>query len=70
MDLKLLEQMTRFNAVVGNEYPFNKWLQEQLAPHAVRVEMDRLGNLFAWRGQEPKVALFAHSDSVGLLYSL
>lgn len=67
MDIQLLEQMTRFNAVVGNEHPFALWLMEQLRPHATRVEMDRLGNVYAWRGEEPKVAIFSHMDSVGFI---
>ncbi len=67
MNLDLLEKMTRFNALVGNEYPFARWLMTQLEPHATRVEMDRLGNVFAWRGENPQVAIFCHMDSVGFI---
>lgn len=67
MELELLEQMTRFNAVVGNEHPFALWLIEQLRPHATRVEMDRIGNVYAWRGENPQVALFSHMDSIGFI---
>lgn len=67
MNLELLEQMTRINAVVGNEQPLAAWLAEQVAAQAGRVEQDRLGNLFAWRGPSPKVAIFCHMDSVGFI---
>ncbi|MDQ4075655.1 MAG: M20/M25/M40 family metallo-hydrolase [Chloroflexota bacterium] len=67
MNLELLERMTRFNAVVGSEHAFGEWLLEQLEPHAARVEMDRLGNVYAWRGESPEVALFCHMDSVGFI---
>ncbi|MBA3530857.1 MAG: M20/M25/M40 family metallo-hydrolase [Ardenticatenales bacterium] len=67
MDLNLLVQMMRFNSVVGNEAPLAGWLMEQLRPHATRVEMDRLGNVFAWRGERPQVAIFSHMDSVGFI---
>ncbi|HEX8684505.1 MAG TPA: M20/M25/M40 family metallo-hydrolase [Ardenticatenaceae bacterium] len=67
MDLELLEKMTRFNAVVGNEHPFAAWLVEQLQPHATRVEVDRIGNVYAWRGSDPQIAIFSHMDSVGFI---
>jgi tetrahedral aminopeptidase len=67
LDLELLEQMLEFNSVVGNEHVLAQWLVGKLEPHASRVEMDRLGNIFAWRGESPAVAISAHLDSVGFL---
>lgn len=67
LDPAVLQQMASFNAVSGNEEAFATWLAGQVEPHARRVEIDRLGNLIAWKGEAPRLALFSHMDSVGFL---
>ncbi|HBY94030.1 MAG: M20/M25/M40 family metallo-hydrolase [Ardenticatenaceae bacterium] len=67
LDPTILQQMTSFNAVSGNEEPFARWLAAELEPFATRVEIDPLGNLIAWKGESPRRALFSHMDSVGFM---
>lgn len=67
LDPTVLQRMISFNAVSGNEEPFALWLASELEPHASQVEIDRLGNLIAWKGESPRLALFSHMDSVGFL---
>ena len=62
----LLQQMTEFHAVSGNEEAFANWLAEELKPHADEVTIDPCGNVIARKGT-PRVALFAHLDSPGFM---
>lgn len=67
LDPSILQRMSSFNAISGNEEPFALWLASQLEPLATQVEIDRLGNVVAWKGTSPRLALFSHMDSVGFL---
>lgn len=67
LDPLVLQEMTAFNAVSGNEEAFTEWLAARLKPIARRVEIDPLGNLVAWKGENPRLALFSHMDSVGFM---
>jgi endoglucanase len=59
--------MVSHHSVAGDEQAFAQWLKDQLAPHAGQINIDRLGNLIAHKGENPQVALFAHMDTVGYM---
>jgi tetrahedral aminopeptidase len=63
----ILEKMTSFHSVAGNEHAFAEWFKGEISLHADSVEVDIKGNIIARRGQSPKIALFAHMDSIGFM---
>ena len=67
MDIDRLAQMLDFHSVVSNTEALADWLMAQLRPHATRIEQDRLGAIYAWRGESPQVGFFCHLDSVGFM---
>jgi putative aminopeptidase FrvX len=66
----MLAELTALNGVSGQETAVVRRLAELLRPAADEVTIDPLGNLYATRRASvpgPTVAIFAHSDEIGMI---
>jgi endoglucanase len=65
-----LVELAALDGVSGREGPVVSRLREAMAPWSDRVELDRMGNLFAYRrgsGPGPVLMIAAHSDEIGAM---
>lgn len=77
-----LAELTRLSGPSGAEGPVIEWLREAFRPCSDAVEVDRMGNLYAWRraagaaggpaggGRPLTLMLASHADEVGLVVRL
>lgn len=67
-----LKELAAIPGAPGHEYHVVKRLVELIKPHADKVEVDHMGNLYAYlEGNQPgpTVMIGAHSDEIGALVS-
>ena len=70
--LETLQKMTSYIAVAGFEHlsGFADWYRQQVdAIPGVNSRFDKMGNLLALKGADPKLAIFVHMDTVGYMIS-
>lgn len=66
--LETLRGFVAHDSVSGDEQALAEHLAAAFrAVGATRVEIDRLGNLLAWKGENPRRAVVAHLDTVGFM---
>jgi len=66
----LLAELTALDGLAGHEQPVVRRLAELLSPHADRLTVDHMGNLYATRtgrGPGPTVMIVPHCDEIGLV---
>lgn len=66
---KLLQTITAFPAVSGNEQDLIKFLKIEAEKLSERVTIDDFGNLICQKGRGNEIAVFAHADKIGFRIS-
>ena len=66
IDWDLLTQLSNFATPSGDEYELSEWIARWIREHVASATVRRLGdNLLVVKGDQPKVAVFAHLDTTG-----
>jgi endoglucanase len=66
--MRLLKKLTEAHSVPGSEGEVRAILEEELSKYCDEVEVDKMGNLIARKGEgERKAMIAAHMDEVGLM---
>lgn len=51
----------------GNEDEVREIIKEEIKPYVDKIEVDAMGNLYAIKGESPRLLLCAHMDEVGFM---